>query len=1394
MKEQIKRSEVPMKISHIQFGMFSSQEITKMSSLQVCTRELYQMPERKPAPFGVLDRRLGTSDKMATCDTCKAKMADCAGHYGHITLELPVFHIGYFRPIVVILQNICKSCGRILLDEEERMGFLKRIRNPNLESLQKKALLKKINEKCRRTVKCFHCGDANGSVKKVGALKITHEKYKVKGCDDVIAEHREALENAVAYNKDIKAFLSRAQEDLNPLKVLRLFERISAEDCELLDFKKEFGGPERLILTRIIVPPVCIRPSVNMDANGGSNEDDITMKMTEIIFINSIIKKHMMQGANIQMIMEDWDFMQLQCAMYINSELTGIPLAMQQASKPIRGFCQRLKGKTGRFRGNLSGKRVDFSSRTVISPDPNLRIDQVGVPIHVAKILTYPERVNEHNIEKLRKCVINGPSVHPGANFVEDKRKMKRFLKYGNRVDIAANLRVGDTVERHLADGDIVLFNRQPSLHKLSIMSHFAKIHQHRTFRFNECVCNPYNADFDGDEMNLHVPQTEEARTEALILMGTKSNIVTPRNGEPLIAAIQDFITASYLLTQKDRFFTKGEIMQACTYFSDGNTHIDLPPPCIVKPMALWTGKQVMSCLIKVSKDSHVKINLRVPSKSYSKKNEDLCCNDGFVVIHNSELLCGVIDKALTGGGSKNTIIYVLLRDYGEQVAADFMGKLAKLCARWLATYGFSIGISDVQPGRALREKKRLLVESGYKKCDSFIEQFEENKLEKQAGCTAEETLEAVLNGELSQIREDAGQLCLKELIKSNAPLIMAVSGSKGSNINISQMIACVGQQTVNGTRIPNGFEERSLPHFERSSKLPVAKGFVSNSFYSGMTPTEFFFHTMAGREGLVDTAVKTAETGYMQRRLMKALEDLSVQYDLTVRNSVGGIVQFCYGDDGLDPASMEIKSHPIDFKRALLNICALYPRGENATLLPWEVKKEASERISAESYSICSQLFKDELLTFIKGIADSIASARVKFGLPAGTKEGSKKSLKGELASKQKTVDKIKYVTQEQLEQFIALCLEKYTKSRIEPGSAVGAVGAQSIGEPGTQMTLKTFHFAGVASMNITLGVPRIKEIINASKVISTPIITATLDNEDDVKAARLVKGRTERTSLGEISEYIQEVYREDCCYVLVKLALDRIKLLKLEIDASSIREKIICAPKLKMKPNLVFVEDKDMIRVHPGDSSKIGLYAAIQHVSSLLPNVIVAGIPTVTRAIISEKGKGKYNLLVEGSDLKAVMAVRGINGSQTTSNHTMEAEMTLGIEAARNTIMHEIQYTMGSHGMSIDARHVMLLADLMTFKGQVLGITRFGIAKMKDSVLMLASFEKTADHLFEAALKGKTDAIDGVSECIIMGMPMMVGTGLFKLFQKVEKPKPAARKLLFDRDEFHVDITTAE
>uniref|UniRef100_A0A674HBK6 DNA-directed RNA polymerase subunit n=1 Tax=Taeniopygia guttata TaxID=59729 RepID=A0A674HBK6_TAEGU len=1309
VKEQFRETDVAKKISHICFGMKSPEEMRQQAHIQVVSKNLYsQDNHHSPLQYGVLDHRMGTSEKDRPCETCGKSLADCLGHYGYIDLELPCFHVGYFKAVIGILQMICKTCCRIMLSVEEKKQFLDYLKRPGLAYLQKRGLKKKVSEKCRKKTTCPYCGAFNGTVKKCGLLKIIHEKYKTnkKVVDPIVSTFLQSFETAIEYNKEVEPLLGRAQENLNPLVVLNLFKRIPVEDIPLLLMNPQAGKPSDLILTRLLVPPLCIRPSVVSDLKSGTNEDDLTMKLTEIIFLNDVIKKHRISGAKTQMIMEDWDFLQLQCALYINSELSGIPLNMAP-KKWTRGFVQRLKGKQGRFRGNLSGKRVDFSGRTVISPDPNLRIDEVAVPIHVAKILTFPEKVNKANINFMRKLVCNGPDVHPGANFIQQRHtQMKRFLKYGNREKMAQELKFGDIVERHLIDGDIVLFNRQPSLHKLSIMAHIARVKPHRTFRFNECVCTPYNADFDGDEMNLHLPQTEEAKAEALVLMGTKANLVTPRNGEPLIAAIQDFLTGAYLLTLKDTFFDRAkacQIIASILVGKDEKIKVRLPPPAILKPVTLWTGKQVFSLILKPSDDCPVKANLRTKGKQYCGKGEDLCYNDSYVTIQNSELMSGSMDKGTLGSGSKNNIFYILLRDWGQVEAADAMSRLARLAPVYLSNRGFSIGIGDVTPGQGLLKAKYELLNAGYKKCDEYIEALNTGKLQQQPGCTAEETLEALILKELSVIRDHAGSACLRELDKSNSPLIMALCGSKGSFINISQMIACVGQQAISGSRVPDGFENRSLPHFEKHSKLPAAKGFVANSFYSGLTPTEFFFHTMAGREGLVDTAVKTAETGYMQRRLVKSLEDLCSQYDLTVRSSTG--------------------------------------------------------------------------------VSEKIKKTRDKYGInDNGTTEP-------------RVLYQLDRITPTQLEKFLETCRDKYMRAQMEPGSAVGALCAQSIGEPGTQMTLKTFHFAGVASMNITLGVPRIKEIINASKAISTPIITAQLDKDDDPDFARLVKGRIEKTLLGEISEYIEEVFLPDDCFILVKLSLERIRLLRLEVNAETVRYSI-CVSKLRVKPGDVAVHGEAVVCVTPRENSKSSMYYVLQSLKEELPKVVVQGIPEVSRAVIhvdEQSGKEKYKLLVEGDNLRAVMATHGVKGTKTSSNNTYEVEKTLGIEAARTTIINEIQYTMVNHGMSIDRRHVMLLSDLMTYKGEVLGITRFGLAKMKESVLMLASFEKTADHLFDAAYFGQKDSVCGVSECIIMGIPMNIGTGLFKLLHRADKEStPPRRPLIFDHNEFHIPIVT--
>ncbi|SCO93759.1 DNA-directed RNA polymerase III subunit RPC1, putative [Plasmodium malariae] len=935
-------------IKSIHFGIMSKEEIIKYSEVKIMNREMYKSNSGIPYPYGVLDLKLGAHKSNSVCETCNRKFINCSGHFGHIELNYPFFHIGYYKYIIHILYCICKTCSNLLLPLDKIEIFSELKRKKTDDSLFKKHLFKRILNECKKINRCYKCGSPQGVIKKI-----------IKPSLDQFMKLKHILKVKVNGKMIIK------EEDLNSLYVLKLFRNINPFHVKLLNIEK----PEKLIITALLVPPNTIRPSVIIDEHGTA-EDDLTCILSEIAQLNNTIHNQCLNGYQTNQFLGNIEFLQLQLTRFINSDSPAVSqlLATQNISKPGRGICQRLKGKEGRFRCNLSGKRVDFSSRTVISPDPNISIDEVVIPKIIAMRLTYPEIVNKYNMEKLKMLIRNGANMWPGANYIIKRKQksadyventsfglramsnggmagsgstpaildaLKRYinrsgivngsagtndnacpsisaskisLKYANKRYVIDNLSIGDIVERHICNGDIVLFNRQPSLHRMSIMCHKAKVMDYKTFRFNECVCSPYNADFDGDEMNLHVPQTEEARAEALYLMNVKHNLITPKNGEVIIALTQDFLSASYIITNKDTFIDRDTFCLLCCYFSDGKVHIELPVPAILKPKELWTGKQLISVLIKPNRKENTIINFELKEREYSSKNGDLkylCLNDSYVCFYKSELVCGSLGKKVLGS-SKYGLFYYLIHHNSSHVAVKIMNRFSKLTSRYFSNKGMTIGIDDVTPSTTLTEKKKDLLLKGYDMVNKEIISYNEKKMQIQPGCTLQETLEIKVKNILDDLRNDAGKTCNQYLHHLNKPLIMFNSGAKGALINIAQMIACVGQQNVAGQRIQNGFINRTLPHFHFHCKDSESRGFVQNSFYTGLNPTEFFFHTMSGREGLVDTAVKTAETGYMQRRLMKALEDLSIHYDYSVRSCDKQIIQFIYGDDALNPSFVD--------------------------------------------------------------------------------------------------------------------------------------------------------------------------------------------------------------------------------------------------------------------------------------------------------------------------------------------------------------------------------------------------------------------------------------------------------------------------------------------------------
>mmetsp|Transcript_151744 Transcript_151744/g.263752 ORF Transcript_151744/g.263752 Transcript_151744/m.263752 type:complete len:1553 (+) Transcript_151744:163-4821(+) len=1483
MKEIVKEQFCHYQVDKVDFGALDPDEIARYAEIEVLNREFYDLATRTPISYGPVDRRMGPPFKHEVCGTCGQKLEECNGHFGFVRLALPIFHVGYFNHTYQILQSLCKACGRLLLAPESRPRFLNRLRRANTDQFQISALHKRVREECKKVRHCPYCGAYNAAMKKGSGIPLL-VKHQVgaayKGTPDEVSQaFKDSFQESSLQNRELEAYVEKAHEDVNPLNAYNLLENMTPQDRELLGIV----DPTRLLVTSVPVPPTQLRPTVHM-GDAGMAEDDLTHQISEIIDANAALRNNIERGNPTRNVMEAWQFLQEKAALYVNSEAAGLQLPK---GRPIRSICTRLKGKEGRFRGNLSGKRVDFSGRTVISPDPNVSVEEVVVPTWVAKRMTFPERVCEASITRLREAVQRGPEEHPGACFVKKPDGSGKFLGYlpkRFRTKVADELQCGDLVERHMRDGDIVLFNRQPSLHRLSIMAHKAKVMHGRTFRFNECVCGPYNADFDGDEMNLHLPQTEEARAEALQLMGVRDGLVTPKSGEVAICATQDFLTASFLLTQKNVFLSRDKFCQICCTVTDGLEHVELPPPAILKPCELWTGKQVYNVLLRPNRHCGVLVNLEVPEKNYTKKDQSMCKDDGWVIFRNSELISGNLGKKVLGG-AKSGLFFRLIRDNSREAAIMCMGRLAKVTSRWLASRGFTIGIDDVTAHAGVKQEKRRITREKYAVVDERIKEYREGTIQLKAGCNAEQTLEAMVNGELGRIRDLVGGMCEEKLQFMNKPRIMAQCGSKGSPINLCQMMACVGQQNVGGRRIKDGFVNRTLPHFLKDSKEPKARGFVDNSFYSGLEPTEFFFHTMAGREGLVDTAVKTAETGYMQRRLIKALEDLSLKYDLTVRTSAGDVVQFIFGDDGMNPARMEgSSSKPLDFeyvmqhvqyvlrpprrfidgtlqrswvgngtkagasrgvaKRRRLNGAQDSEDMQTPALLPVpqisarstsavprtadELKDEGYRSVPllpqelrdlAGPYAECFSAFvrqthgsaeldlsaiEGDLANFIRRLASSVAEKRTLLKVePADTPESAEKARansavedSAEREAMLSLADAGMCPTQYELEAFVNRCAIKYVQAQLMPGEAVGAVAAQSIGEPATQMTLKTFHFAGVASMNVTLGVPRIKEIINAAKSISTPIITCHLNERYSEVTARIIQGRIQATKLGDVTLYYKEVYDPALgSFISVKIDLDTIRKLQLELVMEDIKEALM-KPKnvsgIRLGVKDVVIVKKDKLRVYPPQRHATGnagrmLYFHLQALKSALPHVVIKGLPSAKRAVINKDEDKKekvlkYHLLVEGYGLRDVMNIPGIEANHTKSNHVMEVEKVLGIEAARATIMKEIDMTMGSHGISVDARHIQMLGDCMTYRGQVLGINRYGIARMRTSALYLASFERTNDHIFDAAVHQRSDPVTGVSECIILGTTVKLGTGLFKLlydFGGKQSPQAAGSTL---------------
>jgi DNA-directed RNA polymerase subunit A' len=1251
-------------IGGIDFAIFSPSEVRKYSVAEITQPETYD-EDGMPVQGGLMDSRLGTLEPGQKCGTCGSTAGRCPGHFGHIELAEPVLHIAFVDEINKLVQTTCRTCGRILLPQQELDAYRTRISaRADFSPALVDAIAKEIVTKAKKVKLCPHCGK---------------QQYQIEFTKPTI--FHEITEEGGATR-------------LLPVAVRERLERVNKEDLELLGFNAEAARPEWFVLQVLPVPPLTVRPSITLES-GIRSEDDLTHKIVDILRVNQRVRESKESGTPHLIVQDLVDLLHYHVTTYFDNEVSGIPQAHHRSGRPLKTLSQRLKGKEGRFRGSLSGKRVDFSSRTVISPDPNLDLGEVGVPYEVAKKLTIPEKVSPANIENLKPLVIKGPFEHPGANYVIRPDGVKIRLDFASdRKALADTLAPGYVVERHLMDGDVVLFNRQPSLHRMSVMAHFVRVLPYRTFRLHPSVCPPYNADFDGDEMNLHVPQSEEARSEALMLMKVQDQILSPRYGGPIIGGIRDFITGAFMLTRDETLLTLGEFSNLALV---GDYEGDLPEPAVKGARPMYTGKQLFSLFIPKG------MNCVLTSK-WAKSSKTGASND--VVIKDGQLISGVVDKAVIGAEEPDSLLHRIAKDYGNEDARNFLNSILKVLKTFLTRRGFTYGFNELELAEEAKRGIRETLDEAYTGVFELIKKYKAGTLQLTRGLSPEDSLEAYIVNELARARDRAGRIADRSFPAENSGMIMARTGARGSSLNVGQMTAALGQQSVRGKRIEKGMKGRALSHFPWNDTSPEAKGFVRSNYRDGLSPTEFFFHAMGGREGLVDTAVRTQQSGYMQRRLVNALEHLKVEYDLTVRDPHGHIIQFLYGEDGVDPAKSD-HGRPINLDRLV----------------------ETEELLHRSKAKLDDEITRRLLKKYQSGLNDRLSQ-----------------ELKDKLASS--------HLTEEGVKETLEKVDEAQDYSRVEPGEASGIVAAQSIGEPGTQMTLRTFHFAGVRERDVTLGLPRLMELVDARKIPATPSMDIYFTKEYATSNEKAIK-------------VAKEILFSKVANVVAFSEVDPTEGIKLHLSPEMMTDrdtnpeeisKVIETGKRNVQPDR---KDKNVIHVSMENADLSALFT----LRNKILNMKLKGIPGITRVTVVKEGE-EWFIQTAGSNLGKVVLVQGVDPTRVYTNNVHEVAQVLGIEAARATLVREVMSTLDEQGLEVDIRHIFLVADLMTSKGYIQQIGRHGIAGSKSSVLARAAFEITVPTLAEAAVKGEVEDLKGVTENVIVGLPIPVGTGMIDLY----------------------------
>tara|TARA_Y100000389_G_scaffold201807_2_gene245399 strand:+ start:127 stop:4341 length:4215 start_codon:yes stop_codon:yes gene_type:complete len=1355
------------RINKIDFNLLSQNEIINDSVSNITKSDTTE----SILDNTLFDTKMGGANKFEICDIDQLPSNKSPGYFGHINLAVPVYNHAFIDEIKQILSMVCINCGSFLLevsnhdiDSHKRFKYYLDLRN----SIDKDTNL--ICECCNTNQPVKYSFDKSG----VNPIITTTKKYPIT---HIYPEH-----------------------------ALRIFSRITDSTLNILGLGKT--KIQSLIITTIpVCPPFC-RPTIQMGDDMRA-EDHITQKYKELLDNNAKIYQLLENNQN-EFLEKYRAILHYDVATLFDNEANGLVGTKNKAGVPQLTFAQRINGKVskeGRIRGNLMAKRVEFSARTVISPDPNIDLDQIGIPQKIAMNLTIQEKVNSTNYKYLLVHALNGKDKYPGC--IGIKRKNGNFISKLKEND---KLELGDCVIRHLIDEDYVLINRQPTLHKMSMMGHRVKIIPGSSFRLNINVTEPYNADFDGDEMNLHCPQSIAAQNEVKCIAAVSKQCMSPASNLPGIVFVQDNVLSSYKLSKNKKAFTGRELMNTLGF-----------------SMNYYNGKN-----LKSSYSGYEAMNLFIPTDIIK------------------QLLS--TDKHL----DKKKLIKMLKsiwHQYGNDVCFQTINSLQTLFREYLNQNAFSLSPKDLD-----------LDSSHIKKFDEDIQKLREKLIEDSFQILNEKkthlSYKDIYENKIFFAIQEISKKTENGLIKNEKSRIMDLieSKSKGKNKNVMQIKGFLGQQVAGGTRITTGFTNRTLPHYEKFSEDIDSKGFVGRSFNRGLKCTEYFFHAAGGRDGLIDQALQTGQSGYLQYQMVKTLEDLIVHNNGCVKDSQGNVVQLLYGSDGC--LSEHIEEQDLNFVKEMKmsDIEKKYNIEKNIHLISNFI--ESPKKYSNAEISIFKKFYLDfletrkfllihfknfnfkhpihlenkiqkyyqlhqlsnQVQTHLEPIIIISSYNKLIANLESIINFESLTLLKFMLFSIASPYDLIcKWRFQSSTFKDFIIDIEKsILHSRVEYGESVGITSALSIGEPSTQLVLNSFHSAGAGSSG---GLPRIQELmysLNKKEQAQMKIyFTDKIKNVEDycktlsqtklkdviLSSALFMKKENENIPLE-----IQNKISLDSNEFILHLSFFQ----NIDIDLSQLKMKLLenniiseVYPYLKeVEKEYLVPNSKSLKSTKSHYTRKITkiteshIYAKVsfqkktqsqqeKSISTLfdemmngLKKIKIKGISDI---LLAEPKQEKQMIfdeatqdLVErdiwycqtvGTNLYDVSKLyEDIDFSKTITNNVLDAIDIYGIETARQILLQEL-YSVLENVADLDIRHVEILADRLTQTGKYSSIKIEATHELQIDPMIRASYMNVVSEFQRAALHSETDNINGVSSNIMVGNVVPCGTGLVNVSMDVKK-----------------------